>query len=96
MEEVRQDEYFTNNPSTQEHPSLQENENHEAAPLPFRIYLRSLKETRTQLFASQDRSKWLAVILKQLSESTLYDKELIEKYLLIICLIRTCFLMGAV
>jgi integrase/recombinase XerD len=81
MEEVRHDERFTNTPATQEHQSLPDKEDYEAAPLPFRIYLRSLKETKTQLFASQDRSTWLAVILKQLSDSTLCDKELIEKYL---------------
>jgi integrase/recombinase XerD len=81
MEEIRQDERFTNNTSPQEQHVLPEQEDYEAAPLPFRIYLRSLKETKTQLFASQDRSTWFAVILKQLSESTLCDKELIEKYL---------------
>lgn len=81
MEEVRKDERFTNNPAAHEHQSLPDQEDDEAAPLPFRIYLRSLKETKTQIFASQDRSTWLAVILKQISESTLGDKELIEKYL---------------
>jgi integrase/recombinase XerD len=81
MEGIRQDERFTNNTSPQEQQVLPETEDHEAAPLPFRIYLKSLKESKTQLFASQDRSRWFAVILKQLSESTLGDKELIEKYL---------------
>jgi len=81
MEEVRHDARFTNNTSPQEQQVLPETEDYEAAPLPFRIYLRSLKGTKTQLFASQDRSTWLAVFLKQLSESTLGDKELIEKYL---------------
>jgi integrase/recombinase XerD len=81
MDEVRHDEGFRNTPATQEQQVHPDEQDYETAPLPFRIYLRSLKETKTQLFASQDRSTWFAVILKQLSESTLGDKELIEKYL---------------
>ena len=81
MEEVRQNESFTNIPPGKEHQSLKDNEDYEVAPLPFRIYLRSHKETKTQIFASQDRNRWLECILKRLTESNLSDKELIEKYL---------------
>ena len=81
MEEVRQNDSFTNIPSAKKHPPRKGSEGYEEAPLPFRIYLRNLKETKTQIFASQDRSKWLEFILKRLTESNLQDKELIEKYL---------------
>ena len=60
MEEFRQNESFTNIPPAKKHQSPKDSEDYEVAPLPFRIYLRSFKETKTQIFASQDRSKWLA------------------------------------
>ena len=81
MEEVRQNENPTNIPSTKKHQSRKDSEDYEGPPLPFGIYLRSLKESKTQIFASQDRSTWLEFILKRLTESKLQDKELIEKYL---------------
>ena len=81
MEEVRQNENPTNIPSTKKHQSRKDSEDYEGPPLPFGIYLRSIKESKTQIFASQDRSKWLEFILKRLTESNLQDKELIEKYL---------------
>lgn len=80
MEEVRQNECLTNTPPNQSQHEPEDSEEY-AVALPFRIYLRSLKETKTQIFRYQDRSKWLAFILKRLSESNLQDKELIEKYL---------------
>ena len=81
MEEVRQNECFTHIPSERKYPSLKDSDDSEAVPLPFRIYLRSFKQTKTQIFTSPDRGEWLAFILKSLSESTLCNQELIEKYL---------------
>ena len=81
MEEVRQNESFINIPSAKKHQSRKDSEDYEAVPLPFGIYLRNIRESKTQIFASQDRSTWLEFILKRLTESNLQDKELIEKYL---------------
>ena len=81
MEEVRQNNSFTNIPSAKKHQSRNDSEDYEGPPLPFGIYLRNIKESKTQIFASQDRSTWLAFLLQRLTESNLQDKELIEKYL---------------
>ena len=81
MDEIRHNEYYNNIPPSKHKQSHQESEDQEGTPLPFRIYLESFKETKTQIFNYQDRSKWLAFILKRLSESDLLEKELIEKYL---------------
>jgi len=81
MEEVRQNDSFTNIPSAKKHQSRNDSEDYERPPLPFGIYLRNIKESKTQIFASQDRITWLEFILKRLTESNLQDKELIEKYL---------------
>jgi len=81
MEEVRQNESPTNIPSAKKHQSRNDSEEYEGPPLPFGIYLRNTKESKNQIFASQDRSTWLEFILKRLTESNLQDKELIEKYL---------------
>ena len=61
MEEIRQQEYVSNIPSTKLHQTQQKNEDVEeggVTPLPFRIYLESFKETKTQIFASKDRNKY--------------------------------------
>jgi len=81
MDQIRQNEYYSNTLPSKTSQSHQESEDQEALVLPFRIYLESFKETKTQIFRHHDRSKWLAFILKRLSESNLLDKELIEKYL---------------
>jgi integrase/recombinase XerD len=84
MEEIRQKEYFSNIPPARSQQTHQEKEDAEeggVTPLPFRIYLESFKETKTQIFASKDRSKWLEFILKKLAKSNLCNKELIEDYL---------------
>jgi site-specific recombinase XerD len=81
MDEIRHNEYYNNISPSKNNQSHQESEDQEGAPLPFRIYLESFKETKTQLFRHQDRSKWLTFILRRLSESDLLDQELIEKYL---------------
>lgn len=81
MDQIRQNEYFSNIPSSKTKQSYQEDEEHEVVPLPYQIYLYSFTETKTKLFRCQDRSQWLAFILKRLSESDLLDKELIEQYL---------------
>jgi len=81
MDQIRQNEYYNNIPSAKTKQSHQEREGHEGAPLPFQIYLHSFTETKTKLFRCQDRSQWLAFILKRLSESDLSDKDLIEQYL---------------
>ena len=84
MEEIRQQEYDTNIPPSK--PPQPHQKNEDAAEggvtlLPFRIYLESCKETKTQIFASKDRSKWFEFILEKLAKSNLQNKELIEKYL---------------
>jgi site-specific recombinase XerD len=84
MEEIREQEYVSNIPPSKPQQTHQKNEEVEeggVTPLPFRIYLESFKETRTQIFAHQDRSKWLEFILKKLARSNLQNKEFIEKYL---------------
>jgi len=81
MDQIRQNEYYSNIPSSKTNHSHQECEEHAVVPFPYQIYLHSFSETKTQLFRCQDRSKWLAFILQQLSESNLLDKELIEQYL---------------
>ena len=81
MEEVRQNDSFTNIPPAKKYQSVQDSQDYEVATLPFRIHLRRLKENKAQIFASQDRSKWFEFILQRLTESNLQDKELIEKYL---------------
>ena len=81
MDEIRQNESLHNIPPAERHHSRQDNEDYEDAPLPIRFYLIRIRQSKTQLFASQDRSKWLEFILKRLTESNLQDKELIEKYL---------------
>lgn len=81
MDEIRHNEYYNNISSSKNNHSHQESEYQEALVLPFRIYLESFKETKTQIFRHKDRSKWLAFILKRLSESDLLNQELIEKYL---------------
>jgi site-specific recombinase XerD len=81
MDEIRHNEYYNNIPPSKNNQSHQEREDQEGASLPFRIYLESFRETKSQIFRHHDRSKWLAFILKRLRESNLLDKELIEKYL---------------
>lgn len=81
MDQIRQNEYYSNIPSSQTNQFHQEDEEHEVVPLPYQIYLHSFTETKTKLFRCQDRSQWLAFILKRLSESNLSDKDLIEQYL---------------
>ena len=84
MEEIRQKEYFSNIPPAKPQQTHQKNEDVEEGgetPLPFRIYLESFKETKTQIFASKDRCKWLELILKKLAKSNLQNKELVENYL---------------
>jgi site-specific recombinase XerD len=81
MDQIRQNEYYSNIPTSKTNQSHQEDEEHEVVPLPYQIYLHSFTETKSQLFRFQDRSKWLAFILKRLRESDLLDKELIEQYL---------------
>ena len=81
MDQIRQNEYYSNTLSSKTTQSHQDSEDHEVVSLPYQIYLHSFTETKTQLFRCQDRSKWLAFILQQLSESNLLDKELIEQYL---------------
>jgi site-specific recombinase XerD len=84
MEEIRQQEYDTNIPPSKPQQPHQKNEDAAVAGvtlLPFRIYLESGKETKTQIFASKDRSKWFEFILEKLARSNLQNKELIEKYL---------------
>jgi len=88
MEEIRQQEYVSNIPPSKPQQTHQKNEDVEeggVTPLPFRIYLESFKETKTQIFAHQDRSKWLEFILKKLAESNLQNKELIERSTCAIC-----------
>jgi len=84
MEEIREQEYISNIPPAKPQQTHQKNEDVEeggVTPLPFRIYLESFKETKTQIFASKDRSKWFEFILKKLAKSNLQNKELIEDYL---------------
>jgi len=81
MEEVKQNDSVTNIPPFKKLQYHQDSEDYEGPPLPFGIYLRNIKESKTQIFASQDRSTWLEFILKRLTESNLQDKELIEQYL---------------
>lgn len=81
MDQTRQNEYFSSTLSSKTTQSNQDSEDHEVVSLPYQIYLHSLPETKTQIFRCQDRSKWLAFILQQLSESNLLEKELIEQYL---------------
>ena len=81
MEEVRQNDSLTSIPPAEKYQPVKDSQDHQAAFLPFRICLRRPTETKTQIFASQNRNTWLAFILKELTESNLQDKELIEKYL---------------
>ena len=81
MDQIRQNEYYSNTLPSKTNQSHQESEDHESVSLPHRTYLHSSPETKTQIFSCQDRSKWLAFILKKLSESDLLEKELIEQYL---------------
>ena len=84
MEEIRQNEYHNNIPPSKTNRSLhkhEDSEDYEAVSLPYRIYLQCFTETKTQIFRCEDRSKWLALILKRLRESNPLDQELIEKYL---------------
>lgn len=84
MDQFRQHENNSSITSAKTNQSLlsrEESEEGKAVSLPHQIYLHSFTETKTQLFRCQDRSKWLAFILQQLSESNLLEKELIEQYL---------------
>jgi site-specific recombinase XerD len=81
MDQIRQNEYYSSTLPSKNNQSHQEREDQEVVVLPFRIYLESCIETKTQIFGYQDRSTWLELILKRLSESTLFDKDLIAKYL---------------
>jgi len=84
MEEIRQNEYYSNIPPSKANQSLpkhEDSQNCEAVSLSQQIYSQSFKETKTQIFRYEDRSKWRALILKRLRESDLLDQELIEKYL---------------
>lgn len=84
MEEIRQNEYYSNIPPSKTNQSLpkhEDSEGYEAVSLPCQIHPQSFTETKTQIFRCEDRSKWLALILKRLRESDLLDQELIEKYL---------------
>jgi site-specific recombinase XerD len=81
MDEIRQNDYYNHIPPSKNNHPHKESEDQKGASLPFRIYLESYKETKAQIFRDQDRRKWLAFILKRLSESDLLDQELIEKYL---------------
>jgi site-specific recombinase XerD len=75
------DSSISSSKTNQSLPPRDESEDCEAVSLPYQIYLHRFTETKTQLFRCQDRSKWLAFILEQLSESNLLEKELIEQYL---------------
>jgi site-specific recombinase XerD len=84
MEEIRQNEYYRNIPPSKANQSLPKQEDSqdcEAVSLSYQIYPQSFKETKTQIFRYEDRSKWRALILKRLRESNLLDQKLIEKYL---------------
>jgi integrase len=85
MEALRQHDYFPSIPPAEQYPILHDQENTKAydstAPLPFRIFLATFKETKSQIFSYKDRSVWFRFILKELAASTLPDQPLIEQYL---------------
>jgi integrase/recombinase XerD len=84
MEEIREQENFSKIPASKTQQNQQnsaDTKEFETALLPTRIYLERFKGTKTQIFNYQDRSKWLGFILKELEESDLLDKELVEQYL---------------
>ena len=84
MEEIRQQENCFNLPLTKPQkgaPGSSDPEDFCAEPIPILTHLATFRETKTQIFDSEDRSKWLRYLLKQLSESDLPDKAFIEQYL---------------
>lgn len=84
MDQIRQpenDSSISSAKTNQSLPPCDESEDCKTVSLPDQIYLHSSIETKTQIFRSQDRSKWLAFILQQLRHSNLREKELIEQYL---------------
>jgi len=84
MEELRQQDSFCNIPASnplKNHPSSPDQNEAEGGPITLSTYLATFKETKIQIFNSSDRIKWLGYMLRQLSESDLPDKELIEQYL---------------
>jgi integrase/recombinase XerD len=99
MEELRQNNYFPGIPSAEQHPTHHDQEESTAysaaAPLPFRIFLKTVKESKAQIFNYSDRSAWFRLILKELAASTLPDQPLIEQYLQHMyrhqCVVRTMY-----
>ena len=84
MEEIRQQEYLCNIPPARPQQTHQENEDAEefkTAFFPFSIYPVTPEESKTQILNGEDRAKWFALIVKELKESNLLEKEVIEEYL---------------
>jgi hypothetical protein len=69
MEEIRHNESYKSIRKPKINQSHQESEGQEKVVLPFRIYLESFRETQTQIFAYEDRSRWFEFILKRLRVS---------------------------
>ena len=84
MEGIRQDEYFCNIPPARPKQTHQGNEDakeFKTAFFPFSIHPVTPEESKTQILHGEDRIKWFALIVKELNESSLLEKEVIEEYL---------------
>lgn len=84
MEEIRQQEnYYHIPPPKSKKANKKVSEEEHGTSDPFRIveHILNFKESRTQILRSDDRSKWFAYFLQELSKIDLLDKDLVEQYL---------------
>ncbi|MHC4183839.1 MAG: tyrosine-type recombinase/integrase [Planctomycetota bacterium] len=84
MEEIRQQENTINIPpgSPQQTPQ-NSTDSEEFAFLPIQALVQpgTYEETKKDIFSNEDRSRWLKLILKELSESDIAGKDHVEQYL---------------
>ena len=84
MEEIRQQEsYYSYSPPAHKKSKQKVSEEEAEHADPFRIfeYIVNFKEKKAQILGSEDRSKWFAYFLQELSKIDLPDKDLLEQYL---------------